>query len=65
MIFIGKLPAKLDENITWNNLCVNLKGPYVIKRNRKKDKLHLKAVTVIDPVTGWLEITQYEYKRAI
>ena len=26
---------------------------------------NIKAVTVVDPVTGWFKITQYDNKRAI
>ena len=61
----GRLPAKLAEDIPWNKICVGLVGPYVIQINGKKGNLWLKAVTVVDPVTGWFEISQYEYKRAI
>ena len=32
----GRLPAKLDEEIPWNKLCVYLVGPYVIKKKGKK-----------------------------
>ena len=32
----GKLPAKLSEEIPWNKLCVDLIGPYVIRRKGKK-----------------------------
>ena len=59
-----KLPAKLAEEIPWNKLFVDLVGPYVIQRKGKKEKLHIKSVTVIDPVTGWFEIVQYDDKRA-
>ena len=38
---------------------------YVIQRNGKKQNLDLKAVTIINPVTGWFEIAQYEDKRSI
>ena len=31
----------------------------------KKSKLHIKAVTMINPVTGWFEIAQYDDKKAI
>ena len=31
----------------------------------EKENLNLKAVTVIDPVTGWSKITQYVDKNAI
>ena len=39
--------------------------PCVIWRNGRKEDLHLKSVTTIDPVTGWFEIAQYHDKRAI
>ena len=55
-----KLPAKLAEEIPWNKLYADIIGPYVIRRNDKKEKLHIKAVTMIDPVTGWFEIAQYD-----
>ena len=37
-------------------------GPYSIIIKGKKENLHLKAVPMIDPVTGWFEITKYEDK---
>ena len=40
-------------------------GPYVIRRKSWKENLRIKAVTIIDPVTGWFEITQYNDKRVI
>ena len=40
-------------------------GPYIIHRKGKKENLKLKAVTMIDPVTGQFEIAQYEDKRTI
>ena len=60
-----KLPAKLSEEIPCNKLCVDIIGPSAIRRQGKKENLHLKAVAVIDPVTGWFEIVQYDDKRAI
>ena len=56
----GKLPAKLAEEIRWNKICVYLIGIYVIQRKAKKENLHLKAITIIDPITGWFAITQYD-----
>ena len=53
----GRLTAKLAEEIPWNKLYVDLIGPHVIRRKVNKENLHLKAVTMIDPVTGWFEIT--------
>ena len=43
----GKLPAKLVEEIPWNKLCV----PSVIRMKHKKENLHLKYITMNDPVT--------------
>ena len=61
----GKLPAKLAEEILCNKLCVDLIGTYVIRREGQKENLHIKAVTMINPVTGWFEITQYNDKGSI
>ena len=49
----------------WNKLCVNLIVNYVIRRKIQKEKFNVKVVTMIDPVTGWFEITQYDDKIAI
>ena len=35
------------------------------KEKDKKEKIHLKSVTIVDPVTGWFEIAQYDDKRVI
>ena len=40
-------------------------APYVIMTKGKKENLRLKAVTMIDPVTIWFEIVQYNDKIAI
>ena len=32
---IGKLPAKLSEEIPWNEICVDLVGPHKILRKGK------------------------------
>ena len=61
----GKLPSKLAESIPWNKLSVGLIGPYVVRKKGKKENLHLKSVTMINPVTGWFEIAQYEDKIEI
>ena len=39
--------------------------PYVIRRKGQKENLNIKAVTMIDRVTGWFEITQYNDRREI
>ena len=48
----GKLPAKLAEEIPRNIICVYTTGPYVIRRKGHEENLHLRAVTIIDPLTG-------------
>ena len=59
----GHLPAKEAEAIPWDRLCVDLIGPYTIKHKDGKE-LILKAVTMIDPATGWFEVQEYKDKRA-
>ena len=60
----GLLPAKEAESIPWDKLCVDLIGPYKIRRKGKKD-LVCRCVTMIDPATGWFEIQQYDDKKSI
>ena len=57
----GHLPEKQAEVDPWNVLCVDLIGPYTIKR-KGKEKLALWAVTMIDPATGWFEIAEIPNK---
>lgn len=59
----GKLPAKEAETEPWERLCVDLIGPYTIKR-KGKDSLRLWCITMIDPATGWLEIRELKDKEA-
>lgn len=59
----GHLPPKEAEIVPWYTLCVDMIGPYKISRKGKKD-LQLWAVTMIDPATGWFEMTSVETKRA-
>ena len=42
-----------------------LVGPYAIRIKGKTEKLHLKSVAIIYPVTGWFDISQYKYKISI
>jgi hypothetical protein len=60
----GHLPAKEAEADPWEVLCVDLIGPYTIKRRAKED-LKLWCVTMIDPATGWFEMRQIPNKEAI
>jgi transposase InsO family protein len=59
----GKLPPKEAEANPWDTLCVDLIGPYKIKRKGKKE-LVLWCLTMIDPVTGWFEMAQIANKTA-
>ena len=61
----GKLPAELAEEIPWSKICLDLIRPYIIRRKYKEEKLHLKAVIMIGPVTGQFEFVQNDDKRAI
>ena len=52
------------EETPWNKLCVNIIVAYKIRR-KWKEPLILKAVTMINPVTGWFEVTQYRDKKVM
>ena len=60
----GHLPPKEAESKPWDKMCIDLIGPYKIRR-KGKDDLVCKCVTMIDPATGWFEIHQYDDKRSI
>ena len=60
----GQLPEKEAEAEPWDKLCVDLIGPYNIKRKGKKT-LTLWCVTMIDPATGWFEMRELPNKYAI
>jgi transposase InsO family protein len=60
----GLLPPKEAEVIPWDKLCVDLIGPYKIRR-KAKETLICRCVTMIDPATGWFEIQQYDDKQSI
>ena len=60
----GKWPVKLVDKIPWSELCVYLVGPCKIL-SKGKYPLILKSITMIDPVTGWFEITQYNDKKSM
>jgi transposase InsO family protein len=60
----GWLPPKEAETVPWDKLCIDLIGPYTIRRKGQAD-LICRCVTMIDPATGWFEIHQYDDKRSI
>ena len=53
----GHLPAKVAKIIPWNQVCVDLIGPYTIKA-KDKTVLDFMCLTMIDPATGWFEIVE-------
>jgi hypothetical protein len=62
----GLLPEKDAEAMPWDRLCVDLFGPYEIKSKVKGVKIPpLKAISMINPATGWFEIKQYDNKKSI
>ena len=56
------MPAILVKIGSKNKLCVNLIGPVKIYKKSKLILL-LKAVKIIDPITGWFVISQYNDKK--
>jgi len=64
----GKLPEKEAESEPWEQLCVDLIGPYHITTQQGPNKgkqLTLWCVTMIDPATGWFKMVQLPNKFAI
>ena len=59
-----QLPAKNAEAQPWEILCVDLIGPYHIRRKGKKP-LQLQVITMIDPATGWFEFAEILSKESI
>ena len=59
----GLMPEKEAEAEPWDKLCVDLIGPYTLKR-KGKQALKLWCVTMIDPATGWFEMKQISDKEA-
>ena len=51
----GKLPVKVHPPLVpWNRVEVDLIGPFTV--NTPKGKFELRALTMIDPATGWFEV---------
>lgn len=50
----GKLPLKDVESEPWEDMCLDLAGPWTAKLNGKEIDFH--CLTIIDPFTGWIEI---------
>ena len=56
----GKLPPKDVKLRPWHTVCVDYIGPFTIKtKNPKTKKIRknkIRALTIIDPATGWFEM---------
>ena len=61
----GHVLPKEAECDPWEILCVDLVGPYTIATKNSKEPLQLWAVTMIDPATGWFEMTSISKKMAL
>ena len=59
----GKLLPKQSETSPWDTLCVDLTGPYTIPQ-KGRNPLKLWCLTMIDPATGWFEMSQIPNKTA-
>ena len=57
----GHLPPKSAETTPWSRVNVDFVGPYTVKV--KKLKYELRAMTMIDPATGWFEIAPIPAKK--
>ena len=57
----GHLPPKVAHSIPWNQICVDLIGPYTIKV-KDKTSIDFMCLTIIDPVTSWFEIAELPNK---
>ncbi len=60
----GMIPIKEVESKHWNQLCVDLIGPYKIRR-KNKTVLTCQTVTMIDPATSWFLMAEYKDKHTI
>jgi transposase InsO family protein len=59
----GKLPAKkLNNYQPWDTVCVDLIGPYSVETDKGDVTLH--CLTIIDPVTYWVEVVEIKNKTA-
>ena len=61
----GHLPPKETEAKPWEIVCVDMIGPYTMRRVDGKNILTLWALTIIDPATGWFELNTINEKSAI
>jgi hypothetical protein len=58
----GHLPPKEAEELPWSRVNVEMIGPYIVRT--PKSTHTLRALTMIDPVTGWFEVITIPDKNA-
>ena len=59
----GHLPAKEAEVTPWDTLFIDLIGPYQLKQTKNQTGM-LWALTIIDPATGWFDMTSIDTKKS-
>ena len=59
---MDNLPAKEAEEFPWSCVNVDLIGPYIVRTPMATHTL--RALTMIDPVTGWFKVTDIADKNA-
>ena len=57
-------PKKAEPAIPWNRVNVDLIGPYTVRMKGSRKKVQLRAMTMIDPTTGWFEIAAIDAPTA-
>ncbi len=53
----GHLPSKTVITVPWRVLCVDLKGPYTLKR-KDGTIIDFMTLTMINPATSWFEVVE-------
>ena len=56
------MPAKEADELPWSRVNVDLNEPYVVRTPAATHTL--RALNMIDPVTGWFEVTDIADKNA-
>jgi hypothetical protein len=53
----GHLPSKIVISTPWEELCVDLVGPYTLN-GKEGSSIDFMALTMIDPASSWFEIVE-------